>query len=318
MATQSPFRFLDLPFELRLQIYYNYLKASYDPPRHLIHEEPRHFTTLKQQSPLLTVCKQVSSELLKELRYRDSFTYRISWRESTFDGLARSCFRARKAKPGYCSMSHLRIEFYPPHPDRPTNMVHIFQRAERLCYKLRVLPSLQHLTIEFLENSFARWSVNGKPRDSMGVNPDCSDVEHILALYYTVCNVTKVNIHLPPSLIANKPLQELCRINKYDMEAHDSFELEEKIQSLGDIARSVAKAEPGLQWVEQRITRAKQVWKLEPGKAWASEKQLEYVQSEWPNVPGILPRWETVQDSDHNEKVPEGVNIFWSRKKLGL
>lgn len=104
-------------------------------------------------------------------------------------------------------------------------MMHIWRHVRKLCYDLQEAPSLQHVSVHFMENQYATWSVAGKPLERMGAGycipshftatgtgyfraPPPSDIVNILYILRLLANVTKAQIHLPVSLADSAALQE--------------------------------------------------------------------------------------------------------------
>lgn len=204
-------RFLTLPLELRQQVYEEYFSLCSHPDIEELHEDilPREHSNFTL--PLLLVNKQASQEVLDILNRRKQYVYRITWQEAGLDGLARSCIRARKIPVNdYASIPHLEVEIYPPHPDRPSDMMNILRSIQELCKELRAIDRLQHISIVFIENDIATWSTAGKPRMSMGYwqLEEDSDIEYVLYVFATLTNCTKATIRLPESLPPNSFLRD--------------------------------------------------------------------------------------------------------------
>lgn len=201
-------RFLALPSELRLQVYDSYFSQSSRPDAREIYSDvlPSRNNSNATLS-LLLVSKQVSEEVLDLLRKRQQYVYRITGQRAGFDDLAMACLRARKIKPDdYCaSIPHLRVEIYPPHPDRPTDMIIILKSVQDLCEQFLAVDRLRHVSVVFVENEIASWSADGNLR--MSIVRDVwrwdlyeRDLYVVLYLLPSVNNVTKATIELPDSV----------------------------------------------------------------------------------------------------------------------
>ncbi len=205
-------RFLTLPLELRQQVYEEYFSLCSHPDIEELHEDflPKEHSNFTL--PFLLVNKQVSQEVLDILKRRKQYVYRITWPEAGLDGLARSCIRARKIPVNdYASIPHLEVEIYPPHPDRPSDLMNILRSIQELCKELRAIDRLQHISIVFIENDVATWSTAGKPRMSMGYwqeLEDESDIEYVLYLFATLTSCAKATIRLPESLPPSSLLRD--------------------------------------------------------------------------------------------------------------
>lgn len=213
-VSKQPFPFTCLPVEIRLKIYKVYLYDRYSISPAEIHEmvlDASHRT--KRSAEILQVSKAVHAEVKDLLQQEKTVNIRICWQDATFDGFIRSCGWARGTRLGYGNMAHLRIEIYPPHQDRPTDMVHIWKNVRKISGELSRLSKLQHISVYFMENKYAAWSLDGKPRDTLGLNYSSdqspSDIIHILDLFKLLTNVAKTRIHLPDSLAEDVSLQKL-------------------------------------------------------------------------------------------------------------
>lgn len=204
--------FLDLPLELRQQVYEEYLSLCSLPDIKELHEDSLLWKHSNFTLPLSLVNKQVSEEVLDVLKRRQQYVYRITWQEAGLDGLARSCIRARQIRVNdYASIPHLEIDIYPPHPDRPSDMMNMLRSIQELCKELRAIDRLQHISIVFIENDIATWSTAGKPRKSMGYwqeLEDDPDIEYVLYLFATLTNCVEATIRLPESLPPNSFLRD--------------------------------------------------------------------------------------------------------------
>ena len=216
-TSSQPFPFMRLPVELRLQIYKEYLFERYRLSPAQIHEmilDSRHRS--KSPAEILQVSKVINAEVKDLLRNETTFCLRICWQDATFDGFVRSCMQARGKRLDYEHIGHLKIAIYPPHVDRPTNMVYIWRHVKKLCEDLQSVSCLQRLSIQFMENEYAAWSLDGKPLDTMHVHEcfwhepgdaDSFEILRVLDLFTLLTNVTKAQIHLPDSLKHDTNLQ---------------------------------------------------------------------------------------------------------------
>ena len=200
-------RFLALPSELRLQVYDEYFsKCSHLDARqiysHVLDSRHNSSATLS----LLLVSKQVSNEVLDRLRKRQQHVYRITWHHAGFDDWAMACLRARKIKPDdYASIPHLRVDIYPPHPDRPSDMIIILKGVQDLWQQFFDVDRLRHVSVVFVESEVASWSTDGKLR--MSIVRDVwrwdlyeRDLYVVLYLLPSVNNMAKATIRLPDSV----------------------------------------------------------------------------------------------------------------------
>ena len=211
-ANTKTFPFMRLPVEIRLQVYKEYLVERYRLSPAEIHEmilDPCHRT--KCPAEILQVSKTINAEVKDLLRQETTFYLRICWQDATFDGFVRSCIQARGQRLDYENVEHLKIEIYPPYRDRPTDMVCIWRNVQKLCKDLQKASCLQHISIQFMENEYAAWSLNGKPLETTKMHEPAvtwpSDILYVLDLFPTLANVTKAQIHLPAPLNDHRMLQ---------------------------------------------------------------------------------------------------------------
>ena len=205
----QPFPFMRLPVEIRLMVYKEYLFERYRLLPAEIHEmilDPSHRN--KCPAEILQVSKTIYTEVKDLLQQETTFCLRICWQDATFDGFVRSCIQARGKPLDYEHIKHLKIEIYPPHIDRPTDMVCIWRHVQKLCQDLQRASCLQNLSIQFMENEYAAWSLDGKPLETMLVRQS-SDILHVLDLFNLLTNVTTAQIHLPGSLNDDRSLQRV-------------------------------------------------------------------------------------------------------------
>ena len=197
---------LQLPLELRRMIYSESILASRCPTPEEVHE--RIFGAIWEDvpSPLLAVNKQIRDELFDDL-HKAAFTMRVTSYGASFDMLGLTCFIAQQRPKTYSGLPKLIIEIWPPHPDRPIEMYNINCHIRDLRNELRATSvGIASLTIWFRENEIAKWTRDdGQARfdldeDGDESHPLCSDIAKILYHFACVTNVTKAQIHLPPSL----------------------------------------------------------------------------------------------------------------------
>lgn len=173
----EPFRFFDLPLELRQSVYEFYLQANLSLPTAKVQHEPQ---SLPCPIPLFLASKQNHDEISYILRHMQTLYMRITWREMTFDPLALLCLKQRECggqstrtrktvSVDYATIKYLRIEIHSPsqHAGRRAGeeMIQILIHTRKLCEDLRkATPNLQHLVIEFIG---ATWSdFWGRPQES--------------------------------------------------------------------------------------------------------------------------------------------------------
>ena len=209
-ASITPFRLFDLPLELRCRIYEHHLEDLCLLSPHLVYDAFLKQNPVEAGSPLLRTTMQLSTEISEFLRSTCHFTYRITCKGLEYDTWAKACFHARGARLDFGKMQHLRLKIWPPHVDRPYDMLLIWRSCQTLCNHLREVPRLQRFTVIFLENEYAEWSLHGQARESMGLQySNGSDIRYLLDLLGTLNNVVKAEIRLPKSILGDMRLQEV-------------------------------------------------------------------------------------------------------------
>ena len=299
---KPPFPFMRLPVEIRLQVYKVYLYDRYSISPAEIHEMilgPGHRT--KSPAPILQVSKAITAEVKDLLQQEKTFSLRICWQDATFDGLVRSCWWARGTRLGYEDIAHLRIEVYPPHKDRPTDMVHFWKHVKNLCDDLRQAFCLQHLSIHFMENEYAAWSLVGKPLDTIGFDYNRkslpSDISLILDLFKTLTRVKEAQIHLPFSLKQNVGLQGLRQRTEDVMMKIKSLYSRYQRSRIRRLEPSIKNKEVELRQTTGMFSQGK-LGRSCPLGYWISESDLNTFETIWPHRDCVL-EWEHVPRSEY-------------------
>ena len=280
-ASAQPFPFMRLPVEIRLQVYKEYLSERYRLLPAEIHEmilDPRHRN--KCPPEILQVSKTINAEVKDLLQQETTFYLRICWQDATFDGYVTSCIQARGKRLDYEHIRHLKIEIYPPHLDRPIDMVRIWRHVHKLREDLQRVSRLQHLSIHFMENEYAAWSRNGRPTRTTWTF-ELSNISILLLLFALMNNVTKAQIQLPGSLNDDRDLQKV----RQEVE-----EIMMKIKSPADrlrewvtlVERAIAGNEGRLKFVTGSISQVKLDRSCGLGH-WISEPHLDIFEKIWPH-----------------------------------
>ncbi|KAL9133655.1 MAG: hypothetical protein Q9175_005167 [Cornicularia normoerica] len=136
---------------------------------------------------------------------------RVTHRGIQFDSLAETCFIAQRCSRDYARVPHLVIEIWPPHPDRPTDVLDIWKHLRKLRRELRDVPLLQRVSFFFGDNEMAAWTHNGKalnllhPREENSPIVDWGyiDVTFISELFCRV-SATKASFDIPRGLTPSK------------------------------------------------------------------------------------------------------------------
>jgi len=191
MTNQSQtFRLLDLPLELREEIYGQFLQNH----SALGHGKPF-------ESSFLRANKTVFTEMNDVFSRHQIFTYRISAQHDGFDGLSKACLKKLGEKVDYGNMRHLIVEIFPPPPWSVTDTIAIIRRIEQFCNIIQPLALLRHLSIRFLEDGAATWSTYDEPTALLPTYHkdfhEISDVEHCLERFATLRNIREATVELP-------------------------------------------------------------------------------------------------------------------------
>lgn len=195
--------FFRLPFELRRLIYLHSISRSRSPTPKDVYKKNLLAVWEDLPSPLLRVNKQIRAEIFDVL-HKFFFTFRITSTSANFDMLGLSCFIAQQRPKSYGDLPDLRIEIWPPHPDRPIEMFYIHRHLCILRDELRAVSHIPKLTIRFVESSLAKWTQDGAPRFDLSnpgeTEPLLSDFAKVLDHFACITNITDAHIYLPSSL----------------------------------------------------------------------------------------------------------------------
>ena len=204
---------LRLPLEIRREIYGYSLFNSQSPSAESIYLSRLPINWRDASSPLLLVNGQVRDEVI-ELVQTYPITLRITHQGPHFDGLAETCFIAQRRSRDYSTISHLVIEIWPPHPDRPVDMFHIWRHLRQLRTELRDMPLLKEVSFFFRDNEMSTWTLDGKPLDVLRAESNCflgmgvDDVTTIMDLFARV-RVAKATFHMPHGLAPGKTTESV-------------------------------------------------------------------------------------------------------------
>lgn len=209
---------LRLPLEIRRRIYEFSLFNSQSPSANSIYLSRLPVNWRDPPSPLLLVNGQVRDEVI-ELVQTYPITLRVTHQGPHFDGLAETCFIAQRRPRDYSKISHLVIEIWPPHPDRPVDMIRILRHLRQLRTELRNMALLKQVSLFFKDNEMSTWTRNGKPRDLLesgcrsprhrpflGMGFD--DVTTIVDLFTRV-RVAEATFHMPCGLAPGETTESI-------------------------------------------------------------------------------------------------------------
>ena len=202
------FPLLQLPLELRRRVYRHSIFYSRNPPLEDIYLKRLPDGRRDPPSPLLLVNSQVRAEVLDMVQIWP-IGLRVTHQGIRFNSLAETCFIAQRCSRDYGSIPHLVFEIWPPHPDRPTDIIDIWRHLRQLRKELLSVPVLQRVSFAFAVNDMAAWTHNGRALgllDSGGENPLAAengdnDVTKIMDLFARVrVSTSKPPFYLPRGL----------------------------------------------------------------------------------------------------------------------
>ncbi|KAL8687414.1 MAG: hypothetical protein Q9218_006403 [Villophora microphyllina] len=182
----SPSRLLQLPQELRDLIY--------------------HFTFDTIPSPgLLRANKSLHYETVDFVRERvQTFTYAITATSACFDDFSRWCFKIKQHSPRLCRVKHIVLNVYPPDPERPHEMWHIWDRVRIFSKKIGAQRRISCLTVNFMDTTGATRVTNGIPNATVDIKFEKDEygyynIEQIMiTLYRFISNVDKPRLVVSP------------------------------------------------------------------------------------------------------------------------
>ena len=204
---------LRLPLEIRRKIYKSSILNSRNPSAETIYLTRLPDDWKDPPSPLLLVNGQVHDEVTEMLEIYPT-TLRVTHQGAHFDGLAETCFIADRRSRVYSEMAHLQIDIWPPHPDRPIDMLDILKHLRTLRTKLRAVPPLKQVSFVFRDNEMATWTLGGKSINLLnppsiffgGTGQD--DVTVIMDLFTRV-SAAKARFHMPHGLTPGETTEDV-------------------------------------------------------------------------------------------------------------
>ena len=206
---------LRLPLEIRRKIYGFSLLNSRNPSTETIYLSRLPSGWRDPPSPLLSVNGQVRDEVIELVQICPT-TLRVTHQGSHYDSLAETCFVAQRRSRAFDKTAHLRIDIWPPHPDRPVDMIDIWRHLRKLRKRLRAVRLLKQISFVFRDNEMATWTLDGEPLNLLapswpagsfpGMGGD--DITNIMDLFTRVSAV-KATFHMPHGLAPGKETEEV-------------------------------------------------------------------------------------------------------------
>lgn len=187
----SQCRVLQLPLELRHQIYQTCFDSAPQPS-------------------LLRVNKSFYYECIDFLRKRQqTFTYNITANQASFDEFSQWCFKVKGHVPRLGRMKHIILNVYPPDPDKPHEMWHIWQHVQSFCKDLTLHRRIPQLTVEFVDSKRSKWMTDGIANANLNLPFFAAiddfgqyDIDQILmTIYRFLNNVDKPRIVVPHAYV---------------------------------------------------------------------------------------------------------------------
>ncbi len=213
LKASHPFPLRKLPLEVRRKIYWHYLVDTRNPSAKIIYLTKLNDDWRDPPSPLLLVNSQVRAEIL-DLVKKWPINIRVTHQGIHFNSLAETCFIAQPRSRDYGSIPHLVIDIWPPHPDRPTDLIDIWRHLRKLRAELIAIPLLQRLTFFFAENEMATWTYDGKALDIRHphwlkhTESRANDVTYIANLFGYI-SATRARFNPPRGLKPGEPTEQV-------------------------------------------------------------------------------------------------------------
>lgn len=205
--------FLDLPSDVRLEIYRHSIMDSRQPSDLQVYANAQPIWR-DNPSPFLGVNKQIRTEVQYLLK-KSPFTMRVTGAGKKFDGLALSAFIAQQ-RQGLEGIPHLVVEVWPP--GRPSDIHSIWKHLQQLRNDMRDIPRISRFDLVFLDSEWGSWTNSvaglgfwltmirqlGQPRALPNI-----DIYDIMRLFTRLTNVTEAHVSLPDSLASLKEYKVL-------------------------------------------------------------------------------------------------------------
>ncbi|KAL8838349.1 MAG: hypothetical protein Q9205_003579 [Flavoplaca limonia] len=214
--------FMRLPLELRLTVYHQLMpKPRREPTRHEIEsvyiEDNMKDHWRDRPWALLFLSKQVHAEVSESLK-KNEICLNVTGQGIALDESGLSATIAQNGCRNLDKVSHLRIEVWPPRPDRPVEAFYIWKDLQRLRNKIISSSRIQRLTLTFKRKGQFDWvSVDGLQHmlDLAAIPWQCSDLRSFLDLFASVTNVQHVDIGLDKAIRTNRVSRECQELTKY-------------------------------------------------------------------------------------------------------
>ena len=212
--------FMRLPLELRQMIYQEALPKPRRQPTHhdiqAVYFENMRDVWKDQPSPFLFLNKQIHAEFSDTLK-NSEVCLNVTGQGITLDEAGLSASIALNACGNLEKIPHLRGDIWPPHPDRPVEILYIWTDLQRLRNKILSCSQIQRLTLTFQNKAQFRWKDGprlGHMFDKATGGWIVPDLTSLLDLFASVTNVKRVEIELSKAITKSRT-RECRRLVKY-------------------------------------------------------------------------------------------------------
>ncbi|KAG8528616.1 uncharacterized protein KY384_006303 [Bacidia gigantensis] len=154
--------FLGLPLEMRHCIYLYHLRTVLSLSSEALYFSQDSRELRPKLTPLIHVNTQIRDEVLEMLKADGLIELYITPRGTRFSGVTLTTLVANNLKIEFSMITTLRVVIWPPHPDRPADIVGIWRELRQLRSKLVQRPPLLKILFYFQNNKIASWTSNGK------------------------------------------------------------------------------------------------------------------------------------------------------------
>ena len=157
---------LRLPLELRRIIYRHTLLHSLEDfrvPHELVqavYYEKLRDVWVDRPSSLLFLNKQIFFEVSDLMKWAP-VALRITGQGMVFGCEGLTACIAQDIRGDLSKITHLFVEIWPPHPDRPVEMLYIWGHLRKLRDVLAACGRMQKISLRFRDNMLFTWAVNG-------------------------------------------------------------------------------------------------------------------------------------------------------------
>lgn len=214
-TTEAPQRpaIMRLPLELRRMIYRRVFSFTFTKRRDrgaldIIYYQNHQKGCVDRPFLFFHINKQIHAEICDFLPPIPA-CIRISAQGMLFDtlGLASAAAQGFHHERDFGKVSHILVKIWPPHQERPVEMLYIWEYVRRLRDLLRKCQRIQKLTLHFQNKRPFHWDTNSLltvcrrvfGEDTMSIFIRGCDVMTVLELFAVLTNVKDAQVVLPKS-----------------------------------------------------------------------------------------------------------------------